>query len=77
MTKENRSAWLPYLREPVSAEPSAEISDSKSPSEQKTWERAHRLYAIGEMLEAAQLFAQLATSRHAEAVGPAREAIHG
>jgi hypothetical protein len=47
------------------------------PGEQKTWERAHRLYAIGEMLEAAQLFAQLATGRHAEAVELAREAIRG
>lgn len=77
MTKENHSARPTYLREPVSAEPSAEISDPMSSSEQETWERAQRLYAIGEMLEAAQLFTQLATGRHAEEVELTREAIHG
>jgi hypothetical protein len=76
MTKENRSAWPTCLREPVSAEPSAEITNSMSSSEQETWERAHRLYAIGEMLEAAQLFAQLATGRHPEEVEVKREAVH-
>jgi len=77
MNMENRSAWPPYLREPVSAEPLLDLFGQTPERRQAIWEHAQRLYAIGELAAAAQLFAQLAASDHTHPAEREVEAIHG
>jgi hypothetical protein len=77
MTKENRSAWPPYLLKPVSTELPADICPQTHDRRQDLWDRAQRLYAIGELRRAAQLFSQLAASKYVHQAGLRVEAING
>jgi hypothetical protein len=77
MNKEYRSTWRPYRCEPVSAELPSDIFGQTHDRRQDLWDRAQRLYAIGELGTAAQLFSQLAASRYAHQVGLKVEAING
>jgi len=44
---------------------------------QKVWERAQRLYAIGELNLAARLLSELATGTRADRAEAGREAVNG
>ena len=77
MNMENRSTWAPYLGEPVAAQPMQDICGRPPDSRHAAWERAHRLYAIGELKAAAQLFTQLAESTDTNHEELAVEAAHG
>jgi len=77
MNMENRSTWAPYLGEPVGAESMADVCDQPPDSRPATWKRAHRLYVIGELGAAAQLFARLAESADTIQEELAVEAAHG
>jgi hypothetical protein len=77
MNMENRSTWPPYPGEAVAAEPMADVCEQPPDSRQKLWERAHRLYAIGELNTAAQLFTRLAESSYTSHEELEVEAAHG
>jgi hypothetical protein len=77
MNMEYRSAWPPYLREPISAASPADIYEQTPARRQEIWDHAQRLYAIGELGAAAQLFSQLAASGYPHHAELEREAIHG
>lgn len=77
MNMEDRSTWAPYLGEPVAAQPMEDVRGQPPESRQETWERAQRLYAIGELNAAARLFTQLAESRSTSHGESAVEAAHG
>lgn len=77
MNKENRSTWPPYLGEAAAAEAMVDVCEQLPDSRQERWERAHRLYAIGELSAAARLFTQLAETNDASREELAVEALHG
>jgi hypothetical protein len=77
MNMEDRSTLPTNLGEPVAAKPMADAREQPPGSRQELWERAQRLYAIGELNAAAILFTQLAESRSTSHGESATEAAHG
>jgi hypothetical protein len=77
MSKENRLARLLNTYELSAPAYSLDNREQILASRQQLRERAHRLYAIGEMNLAAQLFSILAACTQPQDVELGAEAIHG
>ncbi|MGA2039175.1 MAG: hypothetical protein ABSH42_07855 [Bryobacteraceae bacterium] len=72
----NRSPRPRYAAERVLPGP-ADDSGQAFAIRQQLWERAQRLYAIGELNLAAQLLAELAAVRHPRQAEAGGEAVNG
>lgn len=77
MNMENRSAWPSELDEPVLPETPADHCEQASAIRQQLWERAQRLYGIGELNQAARLLSELAAGMGPHRVEGQWEALHG
>jgi hypothetical protein len=77
MNMENRSSWPTSQHQAVSTEPMADIRGQTPGSRQEIWSHAQRLYALGELGAAAQLFTQLATTGYQRQEELEGETING
>ncbi len=77
MNMEKRSALPPNSNEPLLPGKPGNDSGQTSSIRQQLWDRAQRLYAIGELSSAAQLLSELAAASRRHQVEGAEEAIHG
>ena len=74
---ENRSAWPSESGERVLRAEPADHCEEGFAIRQQLWERAQRLYAIGELNLAAQLLSELASGRRPRQAEAEGEAVNG
>ncbi len=77
MNMENRSTWAADSGERVLLAEPADHCEEVFAIRQQLWERAQRLYAIGELHSAAELFSELAAGSHPHQAEGGVEAIRG
>jgi hypothetical protein len=77
MNMENRSARPPDLDEPASPEGPVDQCEPAFAIRQQLWERAQRLYGIGELNQAAKLLSELAAGTGPHEAEGQWEALHG